>query len=112
AAGPAAGGGPAAGELRRVRAAGGSVLLSVPFGEPDDFGWLRVFSAAELERLIEAFGPAEVRTTYFAYDAGGWQVADAQAAAALRYRDPFSQPLGEDRAPAARAVACVELRTS
>jgi glycosyltransferase involved in cell wall biosynthesis/SAM-dependent methyltransferase len=102
----------AAGELRRVLAPGGSVLFSVPFGEPEDFGWLRVFSAAELGRLIEAFGPAEVRTTYYAYDAGGWQLTNAEAAAAFHYRDPFSQPVGEDRAVAARAVACVELRTS
>ena len=100
----------AAGELRRVLAPGGSALLSVPFGEPEDFGWLRVFSSAELDRLIEGFGPADVRTTFFAYDAGGWQPADATTAGAVRYRDPFSQPVGEDRAVAARAVACIELR--
>ena len=72
--------------------------------------WLRVFSSAELDRLIEGFGPADVRTTFFAYDVGGWQPADVATAGAVRYRDPFSQPVGEDRAVAARAVACIELR--
>jgi SAM-dependent methyltransferase len=102
----------ALGELRRVLAPGGSLFLTVPFGAPEDLGWLRVFSAPELERALEAFGPAEARVDYFAYDAAGWQRADAESAAGARYRDPFTQPVGEDRAVAARAVACVELRTS
>ena len=58
------------------------------------------------------FGPAETRVTHYAYGASGWQLADAESAANAHYRDPFTQPVGEDRAVAARAVACVELRTS
>jgi hypothetical protein len=104
--------GRALGELRRVLAPGGSLLLTVPVGAPEDFGWLRVFSPQDLERTLEAFGPAEAHVVYYAYDAGGWQLADAAAAAEARYRDPFTQPVGEDRAVAARAVACVELRKS
>jgi glycosyltransferase involved in cell wall biosynthesis/SAM-dependent methyltransferase len=99
-------------ELRRVLAPGGTLVLTVPFGAAEDFGWLRVFSAEDLDLALGAFGPAERRVTYFAYDAGGWQVADTAEAAGVRYRDPFTQPVGEDRAVAARAVACVELRTS
>jgi SAM-dependent methyltransferase len=99
-------------ELRRVLAPGGSLFLTVPFGVPEDFGWLRVFSAPALERALEAFGPAEARITHYAYGAAGWQLADAESAANAHYRDPFTQPVGEDRAVAARAVACVELRTS
>ncbi|MDX6660122.1 MAG: hypothetical protein QOJ55_944, partial [Solirubrobacteraceae bacterium] len=99
-------------ELRRVLAPGGSLFLTVPFGVPEDFGWLRVFSAPELERALEAFGPAEARITHYAYDAAGWQLADAESAANAHYRNPFTQPVGEDRAVAARAVACVELRTA
>ncbi len=99
-------------ELRRVLAPSGSLLLTVPCGASEDFGWLRVFSPPELERALHAFGPADARISYYAYDAGGWQVADAAAAAQARYRDPFTQPVGEDRAVAARAVACVELRTA
>jgi SAM-dependent methyltransferase len=100
------------GELRRVLAPGGSLLLTVPVGVPEDFGWLRVFAPQDLERALQAFGPAKARVSYYVYDAGGWQVADAAAAAEARYRDPFTQPVGEDRAVAARAVACVELRKS
>jgi glycosyltransferase involved in cell wall biosynthesis/SAM-dependent methyltransferase len=99
-------------ELRRVLAPAGSLFLTVPFGAPEDFGWLRVFSAPELQRALEAFGPAEAHITHYAYDAAGWQLADAESAANAHYRDPFTQPVGEDRAVAARAVACVELRTA
>jgi SAM-dependent methyltransferase len=102
----------ALGELRRVLAPGGSLLLTVPVGAPEDFGWLRVFSPRDLERALQAFGPADARVSYYAYDAGGWQIADEATAAEARYRDPFTQPVGEDRAVAARAVACVELRKS
>jgi glycosyltransferase involved in cell wall biosynthesis/SAM-dependent methyltransferase len=99
-------------ELRRVLAPGGRLFLTVPFGAPADFGWLRVFSAPELQRALEAFGPAEAHISHYAYDAAGWQLADAESAANAHYRNPFTQPVGEDRAVAARAVACVELRTA
>jgi glycosyltransferase involved in cell wall biosynthesis/SAM-dependent methyltransferase len=98
-------------ELRRVLKPGGTLLFTVPFGEPDDFGWLRVFSTEDIEALVGAFEPDEVARTFFRYDAGGWQLSTAEEAARERYRDHFSagEP-GPDRAVAARAVACVELR--
>jgi hypothetical protein len=95
-----------------VLAPGGRLFLTVPFGAPEDFGWLRVFSAPELQRALEAFGPAEAHISHYAYGATGWQLADAESAGNAHYRDPFTQPVGEDRAVAARAVACVELRTA
>jgi glycosyltransferase involved in cell wall biosynthesis/SAM-dependent methyltransferase len=98
-------------ELRRVLKPGGTLLLSVPYGHPDDFGWMRVFSAEELETLVAAFEPEEAMRTFFRYDKHGWQRSDAREAANERYRDHFSAgPVGPDRAVAARAVACVELR--
>ena len=98
-------------ELRRVLKPGGSLFVSVPYGAPDDFGWLRVFSAETLEALIAAFEPESVTRTYFRYDLEGWHHAGAEDSAGLRYRDHFSSNGPDpDRAVAARAVACVELR--
>ena len=98
-------------ELRRVLKPGGTLFLSVPYGAPDDFGWLRVFSPESLEALIAAFEPESVTRTYFRYDLEGWHHASAEDSAGLRYRDHFSSNGPDpDRAVAARAVACVELR--
>jgi SAM-dependent methyltransferase len=101
----------AVGELWRVLKPGGTLLLSVPYGHPDDFGWMRVFSAEQLDGLVAAFEAQETVRTYFRYGAHGWQHSSAQEAAEERYRDHFSASApGPDRAVAARAVACVELR--
>ena len=47
---------------------------------------------------------------YFRHSPDGWQVSDRDGVAGARYRDHFSSgPVGEDRAVAARAVACLHL---
>jgi SAM-dependent methyltransferase len=98
-------------ELRRVLKPGGTLLVSVPYGAPDNFGWMRVFCAEDLQELICAFEPESVSHTYFRYDLEGWHHSSAEEAARERYRDHFSSNGPDpDRAVAARAVACVELR--
>jgi SAM-dependent methyltransferase len=98
-------------ELRRVLKPGGTLLVSVPYGHPDDFGWMRVFSEPKLDALVDAFAPETQTRTFYRYDAHGWQISSAAEAAEERYRDHFSAgPPGADRAVAARAVACLELR--
>ena len=102
----------AMGELRRVLRPGGTLYVTVPYGEPADLGWQRVFDADGLQRIIAGFGPAaSERRGFFRYSATGWQRSTAEEAAGSVYRDHFSAPdLASDRAVAARAVACVELR--
>jgi SAM-dependent methyltransferase len=97
-------------ELRRVLKPGGTLYVTVPYGKPEDHGWLRQFGSDELDELVEAFGPAEREVTYYGYEPSGWRlVEDPARLADKRYRDHFSQPLADDGAAAARAVACLEL---
>lgn len=95
-------------ELRRITAPGGNILITVPFGEPQDLGWLHQFDAEGLERIIEAAAPASSETTIYAYSREGWQLSEAAAAAHLSYYD--ERECGPDLAVAARAVACLDLQ--
>jgi SAM-dependent methyltransferase len=97
-------------ELERVTAPGGRVLLSVPYGAPEDHGWFRQFDQDELEALIAASASPEPRVTVYAYGPGGWRRSSPPKAAGATYHDHHADPTPDpDRAPAARAVACVEL---
>jgi SAM-dependent methyltransferase len=98
-------------ELRRVLAPGGRLLASVPYGRREDHGWFRQLDREGVERLVEAFGGPERRLSVFAYGGRGWRRSDPRAAAEARYHEhaPGARP-PPDRAAAARAVACLELR--
>jgi SAM-dependent methyltransferase len=99
---------PALRELARVLAPGGRLLLTVPFGRAELHGWLQQFDAAGLERIAAAFGHAPVESTFFRYDAAGWERAEAAACADRAYYDVHAGgPPPDDRAAAARAVACL-----
>jgi SAM-dependent methyltransferase len=96
-------------ELKRVTRPGGLFLATVPFGVPDDLGWLRIFDRRGIDDLVEVLSPRTVELRYYLYSLSGWQVADAEAASGARYKDPFAdRSMAEDLAPAARAVACIE----
>ena len=86
-------------ELRRALAPGGRILMTFPYGEPEDHGGWRQLDGDHLERLIAAAAPSEVDVRVYRYQDGGWQLSDPQAAARARYRVGF----------AAEAVACVHL---
>jgi glycosyltransferase involved in cell wall biosynthesis/SAM-dependent methyltransferase len=97
-------------ELRRVLKPGGDLYVTVPVGEPDRFAWVRALSPAEIDEIVDRFEPAEVSIDFFRHSPDGWQVSDRESVAGARYRDHFSSgPVGEDRAVAARAVACLHL---
>ena len=99
----------AIGELRRVLKPGGKLFLTVPYGEPADLGWQRIFDAAGIAEIAAAFGSAPARTEYFRYSERGWMRSDAEDAAGSVYRNHFATPEpAADRAVAARAIACLE----
>ena len=86
-------------ELRRALATGGRILLSFPYGVPEDHGGWRQFDRDHLDRLIAAAQPGDVDLRVYRQASDGWQLSDVEAAADARYRVGF----------AAEAVACVRL---
>jgi SAM-dependent methyltransferase len=97
-------------ELWRVLRPGGRMLLTVPYGRPEDHGWLRQLDRAGIERLLGWCGPAEQSLRIYRYTAKGWQRSGLRRAAKAHYRDHQAEPMPDrDCAFAARAVACIEV---
>jgi SAM-dependent methyltransferase len=99
-------------ELRRVTRSGGRLLLTVPYGAPQNLGWLRQFDRDDLEQLVGSIGPRETSIRVFAYERSGWRVSSLDDSSGALYQAgnrPAADPEREDLAPAARAVACLEL---
>jgi SAM-dependent methyltransferase len=100
----------AVGELERVLAPGGRILVTVPYGTREDMGWQRQFDGEDLEALLAASRAREVSTTIFAYGPTGWQLSDRAAASTAQYhQSAHGDDLPPDHAVAARAVALCRL---
>jgi len=98
-------------ELRRVLRPGGRLLITVPYGVRESFGWLRQLDAEDIRDLVHGAEPRESRVDVYSYSRAGWATADLESAAGARYgvvgaNDHLATG---DRAAAARAVACVRL---
>ena len=98
-------------ELMRVLKPEGRMLLTVPYGRREDHRWFRQLDEDDLEALRSWFQPARIEVTVFAYSASGWQRSSLNAARQAHYRDYTQDPSPvEDRAAAARAVACLDIQ--
>jgi len=87
-------------ELRRVLQRDGSLLVTVPLGEPGDHGWFR---QEDQDGWTELFGRADLfieEMEAYELQPEGWRAAPAFRPEGVRY--------GE-RGPAASAVLCAEL---
>jgi len=87
-------------ELRRVLRPAGSLLVTVPLGEPGDHGWFRQDDITGWTRLFTGAG-------YFVEEQEAYELGDDGWRAAPTF-DPRGVVYGT-RGPAASAVLCVEL---
>jgi SAM-dependent methyltransferase len=87
-------------ELRRVLRRDGRLLVTVPLGEPEDYGWFRQEDERGWMRLYARAGLFVEESEAYELTPDGWRAARAFRAQGVRY--------GE-RGPAASAVLCAEL---
>jgi hypothetical protein len=100
-------------ELLRMTAAGGRILLTVPYGRAEDHGWFRQYDEAALRELLGSLEGVESAITVYAYGPNGWRLDSLAGARGARFKDYHSdQAPAPDLAAAARAVACVRLARS
>jgi len=109
-------------ELCRVLKPSGSLLITVPFGVYCNLGVQQQFDGtmlASARHVLAQWG--EPKETFYRYSASGWDVASEADCADSRYVEWSAQlwakgtvpkllPVESDRAVAARAVACLQLR--
>lgn len=87
-------------ELRRVLRPDGGLLVTVPLGEPEDYGWFRQEDTAGWDRLFTRAGFFVEEQEAYELGEDGWRAAPAFDPRGVRY--------GE-RGPAASAVLCADL---
>jgi SAM-dependent methyltransferase len=87
-------------ELRRVLRPSGSLLVTVPLGEPGDYGWFRQEDVRGWTRLFTGAG-------YFVEEQEAYELLEEGWRAAPAF-DPEGVVYGA-RGPAASAVLCAEL---
>ena len=87
-------------ELRRVLAPNGSLLVTVPLGEPGDHGWFRLDDVPGWTTLFTSAGFFVEEQETYELTGEGWRSVPSF--------DPQGVGYG-DRGPAASAVLCTEL---
>ena len=97
-------------EFHRILAPGGRLMVTVPFGRPQSFGWLQVFDGQLLDATVSSFSGELVNSAFYQYTTDGWILSDRSRCSECEYFDIHSQRTAPDGAAAARAVACLELR--
>jgi len=90
-------------EMGRLLAAGGRILISVPFGRRQDYGWFRQYDRARWAALLRRTGLEAAEQAYYGYSPSGWTL----------FEDPSeleTRGYEEMGAPAATAVLCASLK--
>ena len=90
-------------EMRRVLADQGRILVTVPYGRPQDYGWFRQYDGRRWQRLVDQARLEIVEQACYGYSDAGW----------IQFEDPSvleSRGYQEMGAPAATAVLCASLK--
>ena len=87
-------------ELARIVRRDGSVLVTVPLGEPEDYGWFRQEDEQGWTSLYARAGFFVEELEAYELTPDGWRAAPEFRSAGVRYRE---------HGPAASAVLCAEL---
>lgn len=86
-------------EMRRVVKVDGRVLVTVPFGKPQEHGWFRQYDLASWNKTLELAGLSALEVAFYGYSPQGWSpFADGRALELADYRAKGAQ--------AATAVLC------
>ncbi len=98
------------GELKRVLKPGGKLLLTVPFGRYENYGWLQQFDADMIDEVIQTFDGLSAGLEFFRYTNDGWDRVEQSECENDSYYD-FHSASGftDDMLAAARSIACIEL---
>lgn len=96
-------------ELRRVLKPGGVLYVTLPYGQPQNLGWMQIFDANKTKKLVETFDPASCREIYFRYLPSGWQISSAAECSDASYFDISKSDGSCSDFAAAECVVCLEL---
>ena len=97
-------------EFRRILRPGGTLYLSVPYGQYRNHGWFQVFDDKMLDQAIHTFSPKSVMERHFRYESDGWYVSsreESKDGTCFDIRREKSYP--PDYAAFSRAVVCLEM---
>lgn len=97
-------------QLKRVLKPGGTLLVTLPYGVAESFGWFQQFDRARLDDFVATFAPSSAEIRFFRYTRAGWEASNQRACDDACYYDVHrGTTLAPDLAAASRAVACLTL---
>jgi len=97
-------------ELRRVLQNKGQLLITVPYGQYQNFGFQQQFDELMIKQVIKTFNPRRSCISYYKYYSTGWNISSQKECNDAQY---FNIHTAEKHAPdlaaAARSVVCLKL---
>jgi len=97
-------------EMKRVLKKGGSLYLTMPYGQRRDLGWFQVFNGPMVEGVVRRFAPSGVSLAYYKYGDRQWNMAEQKDCDQGYYVDIHAGARYNDDSPAAsQCVVCLEM---
>jgi hypothetical protein len=100
-------------EIKRVLKPGGCLLLTLPFGKYENFGWFQQFDLKMVENVIETFAPKALNTIYYRYSDSGWVISNSTDSALAQYNPSVgyrrNHTFEKGKSVCASSIACIKL---